>query len=683
MLTTMAGSIQTDRLTEIEPNGRLKQAIVPILLATVASGIGGCDAPSPVTLPPDAPTDSRPDGPDGGPGGPPDRCPDMPVVCRGALPTPTAGKACGCDSDCDLGEACLDEGLSGWPAGFCVRGCKNRPCPDGYVCEETTAGDPGTQTCLLRCTTSTDCRQGYLCDDFVKIVAGRFVEETVCLPHCSSAAACSTTAVCDPYYALCGCQQYPGPGDIGAACTKDEDCISDFCAYGPQFPSGYCTANCSLLTPDCPRGSACEYRLGSVGDVGICLKNCTQERDCRADYSCVTGDFHGASVCFTLKEELDVARNGAGTGTVSGDGISCGTDCYEIVSQGQVITLSAVADAGSTFAGWSGCDAPSGPTCIMSLDATKTVVAFFDLLPSPSTLTVTRRGSGSGIVTGSGITCGSDCSETVASGSSITLAAVPASGASFTGWSGCDVSNGAECNVSMTANKTVTAIFDGSCTPDTTRCVSQNIEVQERCNAGTWMQESCGAWRVCAAGTCRAACGMTSAPADPTLCVLPIADGVNDGEWSYWTDDRVTPPGYVIAGTLTRLETSADILPAPGEDWPFMWRLGASDVAAAFFKLDQFGPYRHPVFGYRARKAGDQTAPVGFIIGIFGAGNAIGSCAAAASSTWKADTCSVATPDDQSFDYTGEFNGMLLAIEKHNGLIDLLDVNYAYLTIAP
>lgn len=649
-------------------------AIVLLLLGPITSGLGGCSSSSSPPLSPPPPDGGRSDG-------------GNVQVCQGPQPTPTAEKACGCDRDCDLGEICADEATTGYPGGICLHGCNDMegPCPDGYACEELTAGDPSTRSCLLRCTTSADCRRGYLCGDFVTQTAGGFIEDTVCMQHCSSAADCSTATVCDPYYGLCGPQQHPGTGDIGAACTTNEDCISGLCNFGPQFPNGYCTALCSLLTPDCPQGSACEYRLGSVGDVGTCLKSCAQESDCRTGYSCAPGGFHGASVCFTSTEELDVASSGAGSGTVSGDGIACGTNCYEIVSRGQVITLIAVAAAGSTFAGWSGCDTPNGATCTMSLDATKTVVAFFELFASPSTLTVTRSGSGSGTVTGSGITCGNDCSETVANGLSITLTAVPAGGATFTGWSGCDAPSGAECTMSMTASKTVTALFGGNCTPDATRCVSGDIAVQERCSsAGTWMQENCGAWRVCAADACRVACGMTSAPADPTLCVLPIADGVNDGEWSYWTDARVNSPTDVIAETVTRLHTSAEIRPAPGEDWPFMWHLGASDGVAAFFRLDQFGPYRHPVFGYRLRRAGVQPASTtGIIIEIFGSSDAISSCVSSATSTWTANACSVVTPYNQSFDYTGNFNGMLLAIERNNGVIDLVDVNYAYLTIAP
>jgi hypothetical protein len=501
--------------------------------------------------------------------------------------------------------------------------------------------------------------------------------------------------VCDPYYGLCGLQPHRGTGDIGDACAKNEDCISGDCIVGPAFPNGYCTATCSIVTPDCPAGFACEFSGDGVGDEGKCLKGCALDSDCRADYSCVAGELYGASVCLAPFGLLTVARTGTGYGTVSGDGISCGTACEEIVSFGQVVTLTAVAADGSAFAGWSSCDAPDGATCTMTLDATKTAVAFFELVASPSTLTVTRSGSGSGTVTAiaNGIACGSDCSETVANGSSIVLTAVPATGASFTGWTGCDAPNGATCTISMTASKTVTAIFDGNCTPDATRCVHGDITVQERCSAaGMWTQESCGSWTACAADACRAVCGMTSAPADPTLCFLPIADGVNDGEWRYWNDpEHLGSLELVAPGTQTRLGAAPEILPAPGQDWPFMWRLRTSDHSAMYFRLDQFvplGPYRHPALGYRAQRAGVQPASAGGFIGtLYGiySSAGIGSCISQITPTWTADACSVVTPLNQAFDYTGGANEMLLSVYApfRGGVLDLLDLNYTYLTIAP
>src|SRR5437016_11773193 len=41
----------------------------------------------------------------------------------------------------------------------------------------------------------------------------------------------------------------------------------------------------------------------------------------------------------------------------------------------------------------------------------------------------------------------------------VTMTASPASGSTFTGWSGCDTVSGATCTVTMTAAKSVTATF--------------------------------------------------------------------------------------------------------------------------------------------------------------------------------------------------------------------------------
>jgi hypothetical protein len=78
------------------------------------------------------------------------------------------------------------------------------------------------------------------------------------------------------------------------------------------------------------------------------------------------------------------------------------------------------------------------------------------------TLTVTRSGSGAGEVVGAGIDCGGghvDCSETVANGTTVTLAATPAAGSTFGGFSGGGCAATSPCTVTMDADKTVGAAF--------------------------------------------------------------------------------------------------------------------------------------------------------------------------------------------------------------------------------
>jgi len=76
-------------------------------------------------------------------------------------------------------------------------------------------------------------------------------------------------------------------------------------------------------------------------------------------------------------------------------------------------------------------------------------------------LAVTKTGNGSGTVTSSpaGINCGSTCSYSFNSGTSIVLTANPAASSNFTSWSGGGCSSSGLCNVTMNESISVTATF--------------------------------------------------------------------------------------------------------------------------------------------------------------------------------------------------------------------------------
>jgi CSLREA domain-containing protein len=169
---------------------------------------------------------------------------------------------------------------------------------------------------------------------------------------------------------------------------------------------------------------------------------------------------------------LTIAGAGTGSGTVTGTGISCtisigstSGDCSESALPGAnpTVTLSAAADSGSTFAGWSGhADCADG---VVTINSNKVCVAQFTVVPQ-RTLTVAGAGTGSGTVAATGISCtitagstSGDCAESYAHGTSVTLTATPNSGSTFTGWSGCDSVSGMDCQVTLTAARLVTAQF--------------------------------------------------------------------------------------------------------------------------------------------------------------------------------------------------------------------------------
>ena len=183
---------------------------------------------------------------------------------------------------------------------------------------------------------------------------------------------------------------------------------------------------------------------GGCSGNGACTVSMTAARSITATFSAVT---------YTLS----VTRSGSGSVTSAPAGIACGSDCSEPYASGTSVTLSATPATGYTFGGWGGACTGTGG-CTVSMTAARSVSATFNAIPN-YTLSVTRSGSGSVTSTPAGINCGSDCSESYASGASVTLSAAPGSGYIFAGWSGACAGTGSSCTVSMTAARSVAASF--------------------------------------------------------------------------------------------------------------------------------------------------------------------------------------------------------------------------------
>jgi hypothetical protein len=159
---------------------------------------------------------------------------------------------------------------------------------------------------------------------------------------------------------------------------------------------------------------------------------------------------------------VQVAPAGSGSGSVSGTGISCGSDCTHSLTAGQSITLTATAASGSTFISFSGGGCTTSPCTFTPTDDT-TVVANFALNsgggdPATHVVQVSLQGSGSGSVSGTGISCGSDCTHSLTAGQSITLTASSLSNSTFVSFSGggCTTS---PCTFTPSDDVTVVANF--------------------------------------------------------------------------------------------------------------------------------------------------------------------------------------------------------------------------------
>ena len=88
------------------------------------------------------------------------------------------------------------------------------------------------------------------------------------------------------------------------------------------------------------------------------------------------------------------------------------------------------------------------------------IVNYPTVAPAPGTLTVTKSGSGAGVVNSSppGIDCNADCSEAYAASAVVTLTAMASAGSVFSGWLGPCAGPGS-CNVTINGDRSVIAVF--------------------------------------------------------------------------------------------------------------------------------------------------------------------------------------------------------------------------------
>lgn len=157
---------------------------------------------------------------------------------------------------------------------------------------------------------------------------------------------------------------------------------------------------------------------------------------------------------------LSVSKGGSGSGTIVGNGISCGGDCTETFLSNTIVTLTASPNSGNTFTGWTGACTNVTGACVVTMTSSKTVSANFSGPQSAHTVTVKKTGNGTGKVTGTGIDCGLDCSETYSSNTKVSLIATPDAESSFAGWNGACTNKTGPCLLTVDAAKTVYAQFE-------------------------------------------------------------------------------------------------------------------------------------------------------------------------------------------------------------------------------
>ena len=194
----------------------------------------------------------------------------------------------------------------------------------------------------------------------------------------------------------------------------------------------------------------------------------TCQGDCSVQAVATSGPFAGQrrgsaqTISFaSAQHQLDVTKDGNGGGTVTSTptGIDCGPACSASFDDGTQVTLTAAANANSTFTGWSGSGCSGTGDCVVTLDQARSVTATFSKNTHP--LDVTKDGNGGGTVTSTptGIDCGPTCSASFDDGTQVTLTAAANANSTFTGWSGSGCSGTGDCVVTLDQARSVTATF--------------------------------------------------------------------------------------------------------------------------------------------------------------------------------------------------------------------------------
>ncbi|MCG6553165.1 MAG: hypothetical protein L7F77_12650 [Candidatus Magnetominusculus sp. LBB02] len=248
---------------------------------------------------------------------------------------------------------------------------------------------------------------------------------------------------------------------------------------GDTYTAGYPAGTSVTITAAAGQVSNNFYWVSNVG--GDC------QQDCYADTTTckVTMSWNRfVTVAFVQSSDriLAVTKYGTGSGNVT---LSSGSLTWHGNNLGTLeyfsppassITLTATADSGSTFSGWSGDCSGTSSTCtvgnLSSLNGYgKTVTAIFSS-NTANTLTITTSGGGT-VTDSTGVLKSVGNNTSVASypsGTSVTLTATPSSGYAFADWSGDSCSGtSSTCTLTMSAAKNVKATFSTAYTLTVTK----------------------------------------------------------------------------------------------------------------------------------------------------------------------------------------------------------------------
>jgi hypothetical protein len=175
--------------------------------------------------------------------------------------------------------------------------------------------------------------------------------------------------------------------DVSVTAQVPGTCTGGFTLTVTKAGTGTGTVSSNPAGIDC--GSTCSagfttstpVTLSAAAGPGSTFAGWSGE-GCSGTGTCqVTMDqVRSVTATFTLNTyTLTVTKSGTGTGTVTSNpsGIACGATCGYDFAYPTLVTLTAVADAGSTFAGWSGEGCSGTGPCQVTMTQARSVIATF------------------------------------------------------------------------------------------------------------------------------------------------------------------------------------------------------------------------------------------------------------------------------------------------------------------
>jgi hypothetical protein len=158
----------------------------------------------------------------------------------------------------------------------------------------------------------------------------------------------------------------------GSGSVSDGASLSCSASCQRQYPQGTVV---HLTATPASGSSFSGWSGGGCSGTGVCSVTMSADAAVTATFATIPPVTH----------TLSVSKSGSGSGTVASSpaGISCGSTCSSSFGAGTQVTLTATADSGSTFTGWSGGGCSGTGACEVTLQSDTTVTASFTVNQPP------------------------------------------------------------------------------------------------------------------------------------------------------------------------------------------------------------------------------------------------------------------------------------------------------------